>query len=82
MGTSKDNIESVVRGRLVDRENELLHILAVGIESASWYYNASKCYVLLNSIDENNRTPDEISKLQRLSALIYAYEEKYYQYGN
>lgn len=67
---------------LIGRADELQYLLDVGIEDADWYRNACECFVLLNSIDENERTPDEVSQRQRLLELTNAYEEEYYRYGN
>ena len=67
---------------LISCEEDLQHILAVGIEDADWYQIASDCYVLLDSIDEDERTPGEVSQRQRLLKLTVEYEEKHYRFGN
>ncbi len=58
-----------IRLCLIGREKDLQHLLDVGIEDVDWYWNAHECFVLLNNIDENERTPDEVSQWKRLLEL-------------
>lgn len=78
----EDNIAACMRMCLLGKEDDLQHILDVGIEDANWYHNASELFVMLDNIHESKRTVDEISKLKRLFKIVDEYEEKYYKYGN
>lgn len=78
----EDKIAACMRMCLLGRENDLQHILDVGIEDADGYHNASELFIMLDSIHESKRTADEISQLKRLFKIVDEYEEKYYKYGN
>lgn len=68
---------------LIGQAKDLQRLLDVGIEDdVDWYWNAHECFVLLNNIDEKERTPDEALQWKRLLELTGAYEEKHYRYGN
>jgi hypothetical protein len=67
---------------LIGRAEDLRHLLDVGIEDADWYENACECFVLLNNIDKDERTPDEVSQHKYLLNLTNAHEEGHYRYGN
>lgn len=77
-----DEIIAGMRICLIGKKDDLKHILDVGIEDVDWYFEATKCFRLLDDIDEDKRTPDEVSQRQRLLELTYEYEEKHYRHGN
>jgi len=77
-----NRITAGMRLCLIGREEELQHLLAVGIEDEDWYRNACECFVLLNSIVEDERTEEEVCQRKRLLDLTSEYEDKHYRYGN
>lgn len=77
-----NEITASMRICLIGRAEDLQHLLNVGIEDADWYRNACECFVLLNSIDEDERTSDEVSQHKYLLDLTSKYEEEHYRHGN
>lgn len=82
LSNGMDKITASMRICLIGRAEDLQHLLDVGIEDVDWYRNAWECSCLLNSIDESERTPEEISQSKRLRELTDKYEEEHYRYGN
>ena len=67
---------------LLGMQNEIKHLLDVGIKSIDWYLIASECFILLNDIPSEDRTLVEVSLRKDLFDLIDNYEEKHFPYGN
>ncbi len=78
-----NEITAGIRLSLIGKQDDLKHLLAIGIEDdADWYCAACECFVLFNNIEEDERTPVEVYQRKILLEIIDIHEQKYYGYGN
>lgn len=78
-----NRITAGMRLSLIGRQDDLKHLLVIGIEDdADWYRAACECFVLLSSIEEDERTPVEIYQRKILLEIIDIHEQEHYRYGN